>query len=112
MADIILVLNAGSSSIKFRAYDALGKEPALLLKGQMEGLYTAPRFVAEDARGVRREERKWDQGEALGHQGAVVYIADFLRSHKEGHRLVAAGHRVVHGGMEFSQAVLVTPEVI
>ncbi len=112
MADVILVLNAGSSSIKFRAFDVSGNVPELVLRGQIEGLYTAPDFVAVDAHGARIGEKKWDQGTELGHQGALKYIGDFLRGHREGHHVIAVGHRVVHGGMEFSQATLATPEVV
>ena len=46
MADVILVLNAGSSSIKFSAFDASDESLELLFKGQIEGVHTAPRFVA------------------------------------------------------------------
>jgi acetate kinase len=112
MADLILVLNAGSSSIKFRAFDVGRGAPELLLVGQAEGLYTAPRFSAADAAGASIGEKSWPEGEAIGHQGAIEYIAQFLRSHGEGHRLVAAGHRVVHGGLEFTQAVLASPAVV
>jgi acetate kinase len=112
MADIILVLNAGSSSIKFRAFDAQAAEPELVLYGQAEGLYTAPRFTASDAQGSEIGRKTWDEGAGFGHQGAIEYIGEFLRSHREGHRLIAVGHRVVHGGMEFTQAVMTTPTVI
>lgn len=112
MADIILVLNAGSSSIKFCAFDGQAAEPEILLHGQAEGLYTAPRFIASDAKGSEIGRKSWDEGAGIGHQGAIEYIAEFLRSHGEGHHLMAVGHRVVHGGMEFSQAVVVTPSVI
>jgi acetate kinase len=117
MADLILVLNAGSSSLKFRGYDvgdydAGGSAPRLVLRGQVEGLGTEPHFTASDASGGRRAENRWPAGTRLDHDGAIVYIGDFLRSHGEGHRLVAAGHRVVHGGMRFTQPTLVTPEVI
>jgi acetate kinase len=115
MADLILVLNAGSSSLKFRGYavDAqAGATPELLVRGQIEGLYTDPCFSVSDAQGGKREEYRWATGTQLGHEGAVAYIGDFLRSHGEGHRLVAAGHRVVHGGVRFTRPVMVTPEVI
>jgi acetate kinase len=118
MADLILVLNAGSSSLKFRAYDVKGDAnsdtggPRLLVRGQVESLNTEPHFTASDANGERREEHRWPSGTQLGHEGAIGYIGDFLRSHGEGHRLVAAGHRVVHGGMRFTQPTLVTPDVI
>jgi acetate kinase len=110
MADLILVLNAGSSSLKFRAYDVKG--PRLLVRGQVESLSTEPHFSAANADGGQRDEHRWPSGTQLGHEGAIAHIGDFLRSHGEGHRLVAAGHRVVHGGMRFTQPTLVTPDVI
>lgn len=117
MADLILVLNAGSSSLKFRAYAADGQAGGgsglpVLVRGQVEGLYTEPHFTASDAAGERRDEHRWAAGTQLGHDGAIAWIADFLRSHGEGHRLVAVGHRVVHGGVRFARPTLVTPEVI
>jgi acetate kinase len=112
MADLILVLNAGSSSVKFRGYDAGGASPRLVVRGQIEGLYMEPHFTASDAAGERRAEHRWAAGTRLGHDGAIAWIGDFLRSHGEGHRLVAAGHRVVHGGVNFTAPALVTPEVV
>jgi acetate kinase len=112
MADLILVLNAGSSSLKFRAYDAGGSAPRLLVRGQIEGLTTEPHFTASDAPGERHDEHRWPAGTQLGHEGAIAHIGDFLRSHGEGHHLIAAGHRVVHGGVRFTRPTLVTPAVI
>jgi acetate kinase len=112
MADLILVINAGSSSIKFCAFDAGPAEPELVLHGQVEGLYTAARFKAKDATGAAIAEHRWEPDPAFGHQGATEYIGDFLRSHREEHRLVAVGHRVVHGGVQFTQPAVVTPAVI
>ncbi|MBS1190495.1 MAG: acetate/propionate family kinase [Rhodocyclaceae bacterium] len=112
MTDIILVLNAGSSSIKFRIFGMAGNELAPLIHGQIEGLYTAPSFVAADQEGARIGEKKWSEGAGFGHQGAIEYLGEFLRSRREGYRLVAVGHRVVHGGLEFSQATRATPEVV
>jgi acetate kinase len=112
MADVILVLNAGSSSIKFRVFDAGPAEPELVLYGQVEGLYTAAHFSVKDAGGAAIGEHRWEPDAAFGHQGATQYIGEFLRSHREGHRLVAVGHRVVHGGVQFTRAVVVTPAVI
>jgi acetate kinase len=112
MADLILVLNAGSSSLKFRAYDAGATDPRLVVRGQVEALYAEPHFTVSDAAGDRREEERWPPGTRLGHDGAIAHIGDFLRSHGEGHRLVAAGHRVVHGGVRFTAPTRVTPEVV
>jgi acetate kinase len=112
MADLILVINAGSSSIKFCGFRVDGPEPALALRGQIEGLYTEPHFKVANAAGDRHDEHKWAPGTQLGHEGAIQFIGDFLHNHAEGHRLVAVGHRVVHGGLEFTKATLVTAEVI
>jgi acetate kinase len=115
MADLILVLNAGSSSMKFRAYRADagdGDALPLVVRGQIEGLYTEPHFTVSEADGGRRQEHLWPKGTQLGHDGAVDYLANFLRSHGEGHHLAAVGHRVVHGGLRFDQPTLVTPEVV
>ena len=71
MSDAILVLNAGSSSIKFSLFLAQTGELELLLRGQLEGLYTAPRFAAKDAAGASLGAREWDKGARLGHDGAV-----------------------------------------
>lgn len=112
MADVILVLNAGSSSIKFRAFDAGPVEPELIFYGQVEGLYTGARFSAKDAGGGPIGEQRWEADAGFGHHEATEYIAQFLRSHGEGHRLAAVGHRVVHGGLQFTGSTLVTPSVI
>jgi acetate kinase len=112
MADAILVLNAGSSSLKFSAFDAGSDKLPLMLKGQIEGLYTEPRFVAKDAQGANIGSKSWDKGTEFGHSGAIAYLVDFLQSRGGNDKLVAVGHRVVHGGQAFAQAVRVKPEVI
>src|SRR4029453_14527886 len=112
MAEAILVLNAGSSSGKFSAFLTKGAELELWLRGQAEGLLTAPRFVVKDAGGKVVSERSWKEGESLGHEGAVSPLIDFPRSNRAEDRLVAVGHRVVHGGLEYSEPIRVTPEVL
>lgn len=112
MTDAILVLNAGSSSIKFSVFSSTGNDLQLAFGGQAEALYTAPRFSAENAAGEKMADRKWDDGTRLGHEGGVGHIVDFLRAHRENYRLAAVGHRVVHGGVDFSEPVLVAPGVL
>jgi len=65
MADAILVLNAGSSSIKFSLFTIADDQLALNVRGQVEGLYTAPKFSAKDAAGAVAGERSWDSGTRL-----------------------------------------------
>src|SRR5258708_8681475 len=110
MADVILVLNAGSSSLKFSAFDAQTPRLDLVLHGQVEALYTSPRLWAT-GRDSDVDTEEWGTDYQLGHLGAIEYLARFLRSHGEGHRLIAVGHRVVHGGQRFSRAVMATPDV-
>jgi len=112
MADVVLVLNAGSSSLKFSVFEIAGDELALQLKGQIEGIGTAPRFVAKGADGVEIGSKAWDKGTPLGHDGAIAHLVDFLGQQRGDSRLVAVGHRVVHGGLDYAQAVRVAPEVI
>ena len=112
MADAILVINAGSSSLKFSVFLCRGNELEASVRGQVEGLGTSPRFTAKDAAGRSISERAWKAGESLGHEGAVSHLIDFLRKTGGGHHLVAVGHRVVHGGLEYSEPTRVTPEVL
>lgn len=112
MADVILVLNAGSSSIKFSAFDAQTAELACVLRGQIDGLFSSPHFAAFDAAGAQAGAHAWGDGASLDHAGAIAHIAEFLRGHRGGHRLTAVGHRVVHGGARFVAPVLVDAGVL
>lgn len=107
MAEAILVLNAGSSSLKFSVF--LNGDPLRpLLRGQLEGLFTQPRFVARDQTGGVAGEKVWAAGTRLGHEGAVEFLFAWGRGEAlQGHRLAAAGHRVVHGGLKFTRPVRV-----
>jgi len=105
MRDAILVVNAGSSSIKFSLFAEAERELALHCGGQIEALYTAPRFVARDAGGARLAEKSWDEGHRLGHDGAIAHLREFVRAQLAEFRLAGIGHRVVHGGAEYTQPV-------
>jgi len=67
VADAILVLNAGSSSLKFSTFLVKDGKLESSLRGQAEGLYTSPHFLARDAAGKTLSETRWKEGEALGH---------------------------------------------
>jgi acetate kinase len=112
MSDAILVLNAGSSSIKFLLYAEQQGELVPAIRGQIESIYTAPRFIARDGEGRVKGEKSWGEGVKLGHEGAVTHLSEFLRDHGRGLELKAVGHRVVHGGPEYVQPVRVNREVL
>jgi len=112
VADAIAVLNAGSSSIKFSLFAERGEALELEARGQTEGLYTAPRFVAKNRDGKVLAEKSWGEGVKLGHDGALDHLVAFLRTELGGQPLVGVGHRVVHGGLEYSRPVLVDATVV
>jgi len=97
-SDAILVLNAGSSSIKHAVFVDRAGELTLVVRREVEGLYTAPRFTAQDASGSIVAQRSWHERK-LGHDGAVEFLIDFLKRRLADGPLIGVGHRVVHGGL-------------
>jgi acetate kinase len=113
MTPVLIVLNAGSSSLKFQVYDTPdGEEPRVAFKGLFEGLGGPAHFVVKDGSGQLLDEMTWNSGDHLGHEEALMQLVSWLRQHQEGRKLVAIGHRVVHGGEAFSGPVLVDESVI
>lgn len=112
MDDVVLVLNSGSSSIKFLVFVDRADQVQLKFRGQIEGLYSSPRFVAKNSARAEIGAHKWGEGERIGHRGGVAYLTEFLSSQREENRLIAVGHRVVHGGDEFSYPTLIDPQVL
>ena len=110
--DAIAVVNAGSSSIKFSLFTATDGELGLVARGQAEGLFTSPRFVAKSPDGEAIAEKSWGDEVQLGHGGALDHLVAFLRAQFPEHRLVAVGHRVVHGGLEYSTPVRVDAAIL
>ena len=112
MADVIAVLNAGSSSIKFSLFADTPEGPAVVARGQAEGLYSSPRFVAKDEAGAIIGEKRWGDGVKLGHAGALEHLVAFLRDRLKQHRLAGVGHRVVHGGQEYTRPVRLDAAIV
>jgi acetate kinase len=112
MADTILVVNAGSSSIKFQLF-AIEADDRLnrLLKGQIEGIGTKPRLSAKDANGQRVIDTTWNAEKVRELPQALDRLVIFLREHV-GRLPVAVGHRVVHGGSEFVEPIAVNARVL
>jgi acetate kinase len=111
----ILVINAGSSSVKFASFQVSpGASPVRTLHGVIEGIGTTPKLqawaheddpVEELALGVSSDP-------TLGQQAALSTMLDWLQQHPTQGQLLAAAHRVVHGGVRFTVPTLVTPEVL
>lgn len=111
MADAIVVLNAGSSSIKFSLFLADRANLELELHGQVEGVYTAPHFIAKERDGSIAAEKSWGEGARLGHDGALDHLVAYLQCELGHHQLIGVGHRVVHGGLDYKAPVLVDAKV-
>jgi len=110
--DTILVVNAGSSSVKFQAF-GINEAGGLtrLIKGQMDGIGSRPRLKAEDSNKMPLVDREYACERVSSVPDAIQEAGKWLRElHK--FDLVAVGHRVVHGGPEYSQPIQVDQEVL
>jgi acetate kinase len=107
MSDAVLVLNSGSSSIKFGLFDISSTEPRLLCKGLLDEHEVKPGFTVTDASGNHLFENRRaaadNDSEAL-----LADIFDWTNDYLAGGTLLAVGHRVVHGGRDFDRPVKVT----
>lgn len=108
MQDTILALNAGSSSIKFGVYDACGADLMAAARGTLD-IGKSARLMARAEDGSVVLERTV-QGDGL--PAGIAAMLDWLETEFDGRRIVACGHRIVHGGSTFFESVLLTPERI
>ena len=111
MGDLILTLNAGSSSIKLALFEA-GAGPELMARGQVEGLGAKPRLTAIDAEGRPLIDRLLDPTEGAGHAPALGAVLGFVGSAFAGRSIAAVGHRVVHGGLAYTLPVAIDDTVV
>jgi len=116
MTPTLLVINSGSSSVKFAAYDA-PPDSALtrLVNGKIDGLDSAPRLRVWGQDGGVLQDRaiSVSADPELGPQEeAFTQLFDWLGQHLTGRVLGAVGHRVVHGGERFTRPARVTPEIL
>src|SRR5829696_2353270 len=110
MDDYALVLNAGSSSLKFCVFERpAGEGWHLEARGQVEGIGTSPRLSVKDASGASMANR--DVVARDGSEG-IDTLAAWLHSKYGGSRVLGVGHRVVHGGANFAGPTIITPEVL
>ena len=108
----ILVVNAGSSSLKFQLFEIEpGPRVKRLLKGQLDGIGVRPRLRATKGDGAIAIDRMFSPEEVRDLPAAIQVTAEWLRG-TENVDLAAIGHRVVHGGPEYSEPILVSPEVL
>lgn len=113
MKQAIVVFNSGSTSLKFGAYAA---DPAatlsLLRMGRIDSMQDDPHFVVKDGAGKALDTHEWGEGHAIDHATALKYVITWLEENLSGTKIVAAGHRVVLGGMRFEAPVLIDRDVL
>jgi acetate kinase len=111
VADVILILNAGSSSLKFSLFAAEPADnPRQLLRGNIDGLPGQARFLARNTDGTEIGRQDWTA--PLDHEGALKFLLQWIgSSHAGQNRIIAAGHRIVHGGTKFNRPVRITQTI-
>lgn len=107
----VLVINAGSSSLKYQLFDM--RDESVLAKGRVERIGMESAILTHEPEG--KPELK-EVSEILDHTAAIRKVLDILVHKQHGvlggiEEIKAVGHRIVHGGETFSRSVLVTPEV-
>jgi acetate kinase len=111
MDDFALVLNAGSSSLKFCVFVRPGGEAwKLASRGQIEGIGTTPRLSVKDAEGACLANETL--AAVQDGRDAVQALAGWLRSQYGGARILGVGHRVVHGGPRFTGPTILDRQVV
>ena len=106
----VLVLNSGSSSIKFGLFDIAAAEPSLLCKGLLDEHEAKPRLVVKSPAGDDLFETRQEAADA-GSCHLFTEVLGFIEDRFGDHRLCAVGHRIVHGGPDYSGPVVLTDDV-
>ena len=113
MSEAIVVINAGSTSLKFAAYlvDAGGSLP-LLRRGRIDSMQGDPHFVVANAAGKPLDAHEWGEGHAIDHRAALHFVISWLEANLTDTKVAAAGHRIVLGGARFEAPVRIDGDVL
>ncbi len=110
--EAILVVNAGSSSVKFQIFGLSDRDnPLRLIKGQIDGIGTQPRLRAEARDGSQLVDKSYAPPEIADVGAAMTVAGEWLRQ-TQAVDLIAVGHRVVHGGPDYDRPILVDAEAL
>jgi acetate kinase len=110
-AGSVLALNAGSSSLKFGLFQP-AEDGAVVLRGEIEEIATAPRLVARSPEGGVLAERRWPSGAAPDFAELLQAVLDLVERNLGPQPLAAVGHRVVHGGAKHVVPARITPALL
>jgi len=109
MADLVVTLNAGSSSVKFALFAGGAEWPRLIVSGAIEGLGAKPRFRAAIVDGDASDRRLAGK---LTHRQAIAAIFKWIETAYPEAAVSAIGHRVVHGGLRFAAPIIIDAEIL
>lgn len=113
MSDAILVINAGSSSIKFALYEFENNCSHVLLKGKIVNIGQCPTLNVFDAKGTDLSQHNIAIfNEETSHEELVQWLLEWIELHIQNVTIKCVGHRVVHGGQHFLEGTKVTPSVL
>lgn len=112
MNEVLFVVNAGSSSIKFKLYRVAGDDIELMFGGAVDGIGTRPRLKAKAGDGRSLIERSFTAAEVSNSAQAQQVVADWVAGEIRDMVIIGIGHRVVHGGPVYSAPVLVDDAVM
>nr|WP_294512091.1 acetate/propionate family kinase [uncultured Rhodopila sp.] len=109
----VVTLNAGSSSIKFSLFEAVGDTLSPVAIGQVETQGQQRKISIHDGAGTSINEATWSRPDgAPFHKDALDRILSWRRATFPDAQVEAAGHRVVHGGLRYAEPVLITDDVL
>ncbi|QIB35466.1 acetate/propionate family kinase [Ancylobacter pratisalsi] len=112
MTEALFVVNAGSSSIKFKLFGVEGDHLSLMIGGALDGIGSHPKLRARDGDGAVMVDRAFEPAEIANSADAQHAIGDWLAPLLAEQRLIGIGHRVVHGGATYHHPVLVDDAVL
>ncbi len=107
-----LVLNAGSSSLKFSVFRQQAEDLLTILSGQISGIGSRACFEARDGERRLLADHTWDEADSACRETILQYLLTWITDRLVDHEIVAAGHRVVHGGRAINRPMRVSPELI
>lgn len=109
--DAILVVNAGSSSLKFQIFEIIGLSLSCLQRGLIDGIGVRPRLSVKNGDGEALSDQTWLSHEVPNLLSAISKMSDWIRDVRD-IRLRAVGHRVVHGGPDYAAPVRIDADTL
>lgn len=113
MENGILVLNSGSSSLKFALYHLIADATLeVVCRGEVDDMMTTPQFGVSNAKGTPLASYAWPKGKPISAEVALRCVVNWLETNQKGIKIVAAGHRLVQGGTRYKGPCVVDADAL